>query len=73
LFRFERRGFFPDGSGAFLSQNIWLLALLTKVYVIQDLEATTVESSKFKFEFEIKIAQCLRARVFLFVSQEFLV
>jgi hypothetical protein len=40
LFRFERRGFFPDGSGAFLSQNIWLLALLTKVYVIQDSEAT---------------------------------
>jgi hypothetical protein len=55
LFRFERRGFVPDGSGAFLSQNIWLLALLTKVYVIQDLEATTVESSE--FEFEIRIAQ----------------
>jgi hypothetical protein len=52
LFRFERRGFFPDGSGAFLPQNIWLL---TKVYVIQDSEATTVESSE--FEFEIRIAQ----------------
>ena len=65
LFRFERRGFFLDGSGAFLSQNIWLLALLTKVYVIKDLEATTVESSE--FEFEIRIAQWLRASVFLFL------
>jgi hypothetical protein len=55
LFRFERRGFVPDGSGAFLPQNIWLLALLTKGYVIQDSEATTVESSE--FEFEIRIAQ----------------
>jgi hypothetical protein len=25
----------------FLSQNIWLLALLTKVYVMEDSEATT--------------------------------
>jgi hypothetical protein len=53
LFRFERRGFFLDGSGAFLSQNIWLLALLTKVYVIKDLEATTVESSELNLKLEL--------------------
>jgi hypothetical protein len=49
LFRFERRGFFPDGSGAFLSQNIWLLALLTEVYFMEDSEAQPVESSEFEF------------------------
>ena len=49
--------------------RIFVVSIADKGYVIQDSEATTVESaSKFKF----RIALWLRANIFLFVSLVFI-